>query len=382
MKKLRLALTGIALSLGFQLAAHAQTTTLRYAVGFPSGASTEAARVYADAVKRHTDNSVNLRVFDLSLLNLAEMSAGLEKGLTDIGNVMTQYNPADFPHMNMASELSMMLALQGVADNKLGLAFAGALSEYVFLHCPECNADFARRGQVFGGAGASSPYMLLCTKPIRSQEDLKGARLRTGGAAWARWARQIGATPVSMPANEMFEALKQKVVECTMISPTELSGMNLKEVVSDITTDLPGGVFAGSNANMNVDRWRKLSEDQRRGMLRASAVLTADATMRYHVYGKRDLELAASKGVRFHKVDSATLKASQSLIEADLVNVATLYAQQHKVAKAAEMVAKMRPLVARWSKLVEPINDATALADLYWQEVYSKVDVKTHGMPR
>ena len=381
MKKLRWALASLALGLGLQGVASAQTT-LRYAVGFATGAPTESARVYADAVKRYTNNTVNLRVFDLSLLNLAEMSAGIEKGLADVGYVVTQYNPADFPHINMASELSMMLALQGVPDNKIGLAFGGALSEFIFFHCPECHSDFSRRGQVFGGAGGSSPYMLLCTKPMRTQDDLKGARLRTGGAAWARWARQVGGTPVSMPANEAFEALKQKVVECAIFAAPELSGLNLKEVVTDITPDVPGGVFSASTANMNQDRWRKLREDQRRGMLRAGAVMNAEATMRYHNYGKRDLEQAAARGTRIHKADPSLLKTSQGLIEADLANIASIYTQQHKVARAEEMIAKMRPLVERWSKLVAPINDANALADLYWNEVYSKVDIKTHGMPR
>jgi TRAP-type C4-dicarboxylate transport system substrate-binding protein len=192
-------------------AASAQTT-LRYAVGFPTGAAPESARVYAEAVKKYTDNTVQLKVFDLSLLNLAEMSSGLGQGIADIGYVLTPYTPAEFPHVNMASELSMLLALQNDPSGKAGMAFAGAIAEFIFTQCAECNTDFARQGQVYTGTGGSSPYMLLCTKPIRTAADLKGARLRAGGAAWARWARQVGATPVSMPGNEIFEAMKQKVV--------------------------------------------------------------------------------------------------------------------------------------------------------------------------
>src|SRR5690606_3577170 len=97
-------------------------------------------------------------------------------------------------------------------------AFGGALNEFMFTKCPECTTDFERQNQVFTGTGGSSPYMLLCTKPVTSQTDLKGARLRAGGAAWARWARQLGASPVSMPGNEIFEALNQKVVDCAMLS--------------------------------------------------------------------------------------------------------------------------------------------------------------------
>lgn len=360
-------------------AGHAQTT-LRYAVGFPSGAAPEAARVYADAVSKYTNNTVKLRVYDMSLLNLAEMSSGLQQGLTDIGYVLTPYSPAEYPHTNLGSELSMLLALQNDPSGKAGMAFGGAFAEFIFNHCGECNADFARQNQVFTGTGGSSPYVLLCTKPMRTVEDLAGSRLRAGGAAWARWARQMGATPVSMPGNEIFEAMKQKVVECALLSAPELSGLNLKEVTTDITPEVPGGTFSGSTTNVNRDVWRKLTPEQRRGLLRAGTVMGAETTYRYFTYAKRDVQQAQAKGTKVHPASPELIKASRAAIEADLPNVGALYAKQHGVKRAAELIEAMRPLVTKWSKLVEPVNSAQELADLYWNEVYSKVDVNTHGL--
>ncbi|MEZ5664386.1 MAG: C4-dicarboxylate TRAP transporter substrate-binding protein [Burkholderiaceae bacterium] len=357
-------------------------TTLRYAVGFPTGAAPESARVYAEAVKKYTDNTVNLKVYDLSLLNLAEMSSGLGKGIADIGYVLTPYSPAEYPHVNMASELSMMLALQDKPGDKAGMAYAGAMADFIFNHCTECNTDFARQGQVYTGTGGSSPYMLLCTKPMRTVDDLKGARLRAGGAAWARWSRQMGATPTSLPGNEIFEAMKQKVIECAIISAPELSGLNLKEVTTDITATLPGGVFTGATTNMNQEAWSKLNEAQRKGMLHAGAVMGAQVTYRYYSYAKRDLEQITAKGAKLHQADPALLKASRATIEADIPGIAAAYAKQHNVKRADALIAAMRPLVDKWTKLVEPVNSAEALADLYWNEVYSKVDVKAHGMAK
>ena len=68
---------------------------LRYAVGFPSGATIEGARLFADAVKKHTDNQVNVRVFDTALLSLPEMSAGVAKGIAEVGYLVTPYWPAE-----------------------------------------------------------------------------------------------------------------------------------------------------------------------------------------------------------------------------------------------------------------------------------------------
>jgi TRAP-type C4-dicarboxylate transport system substrate-binding protein len=353
---------------------------MRYAVGFPSGAPVEGARLYADAVKKHTDNTVNVRVFDTALLSLPEMSAGVAKGIAEIGYLVTPYWPAEYPHTNMASELSMMLALRADPEVRDGLVYAGAFAEFVLFNCPECVADFAKQNQVFTASAVSPPYTLQCTKPIRTLADLKGARLRVGGAAWSRWARQVGASPVSMPGNEMFEALKQKVVDCTVLAAAELSAWNLREVVSDFNPDLPGGVFSGSALNVNRDAWRKLTDAQRAGLMRAASVMTAEATFRYRAYSRRDAEQFAAKGGRVHKADPELLKASRAAIEQDIPGIAAAYAKQHGVKRADALVEAMKPLIAKWTTLVANVDNAEALADLYWREIYSKVDVKTYGM--
>jgi len=354
--------------------------TLRYSVGFPTGAAPEAARIYAESVKKHSDNSLNVRVFELSLLNLAEMSGGLKQGITDIGYVLTPYFPAEFPHVNMAGELSMLLALQDDESGKGGLAFGGAMAEFVFFNCPECNADFLRQNQVYTSTGGSSNYMLLCNKPVRTQDDLKGSRIRAGGAAWARWSREMGATPASMSGNEVFEALHQNAVDCAAISAPELSGLNLKDAVTHITVDLPGGVFTGATTNVNAGLWAKLNESQRNALLRAGAQLGAEVSFRYLRYGERDLEAAREKGTEILKADPAAVEASRKVIEADLKGVAASYARQHNVERADEIIETMRRLVERWVPLVQDIESADELSELYWNEVYSKVDVKSHGV--
>ncbi|MES2535677.1 MAG: C4-dicarboxylate TRAP transporter substrate-binding protein [Pseudomonadota bacterium] len=353
---------------------------LRYSVGFPSGAPVDGAKLYAEAVKKFTNNSVNVRVFDTALLSLPEMSGGVAKGVSDIGYVLGPYWPAEYPHLNMASELSMLLALQPDPAVKGGLAYAGAFAEFVMLRCPECVADFAKQNQLFTGAVVSPPFTLQCTKPMSALADIKGARLRVGGAAWARWAKQIGAAPVTMPGNEMFEALKQKVVDCTVLASAELSAWNLREVVSDANIDIPAGVFSGSAVNINLDAWRKLNEAQRTGMLRAGALMTAHATFLYRANSRRDIEQFVAKGGRLNKTDPALLKASHEAIEADIPNIAANYTKQYNVKRANELVAGMRPLVDKWVKLVAGVETADAFTDLYWREIYSKVDVKTYGM--
>src|SRR5690554_3381950 len=157
----------------------AQAEQLNFAVGFPSSSATaHAAKAYAEVVGNHTEVDLSIRVYELSLLNLAEMSGGVKEGIADIGYVLSAYFPAEYPNTNMAAELSMLLALNDQTQGKEGLAYAGAMQEYIMFHCPECNAEFERQNQVYTGGAASSPYGLLCTQPVTSPTDLKGARLR------------------------------------------------------------------------------------------------------------------------------------------------------------------------------------------------------------
>lgn len=360
-------------------AASAQVT-LKYSVGFPSGAPVEGAKIFAEAVKKNTNNSVNVRVFETSLLSLPEMSGGVGKGISEVGYVLTQYSPAEFAHINMGSELSLMLALQPDPETKAGLVFAGAFAEYVMLKCPECNAELAKQNQLFTAATVSPPYTLQCTKPMRNLADMKGARLRVGGAAWARWARAMGASPVTMPGNEMVEALKQKVVDCTVLAAAEYSAWNMREVVTDLNIEIPGGVFAGSSLNVNRDAWRKLTDAQRTGFLQASASTSAQSTWLYRSYSLRDVDAFSAKGGRVAKTESDLLNASRAAIVADIPGIAANYTKQYNVKGADALVSEMRGLIEKWSKLVGPVKDVNALTDLYWREIYSKVDVKTYGL--
>lgn len=354
---------------------------LRYAVGFPAGAPVAAAKIYADAVAEYSGGELSVRVHELSLLNLGEMSGGISQGIADVGYVLTLYSPAEYPHTNMAADVSMLLAMNEDTGGKEGMAYAGAMAELIFKHCPECNAEFAAQNQVYTGGAASTGYTLLCNKPITTTAQLNGARLRAGGASWARWSSAFNATPVSLPGNEIFEALNQGVVDCAMLSLPELSGLNIMDVATDVTAAVPGGVFAGAGTtNVNGDVWRGLTPEQRTAMLRAGAVMGAQVSYLYKEYAVRDTDAAKQRGIRFHDADPDLIAASHRFIREDVERTAETYQRQHGVQRAAELIETMNGLVEKWLELVKDVDTGEELAELYWNEVYSKVDVNQHGL--
>ncbi len=353
----------------------------KYAIGQPPGSyNVDMGQRYAERVKKYTEGRHTVRVFPMTLLNMAETSAGVRDGIADIGFLLTPYFPAEYPHTNLISEASMMLRLMGEeARGKEASAFVGAITEFIFFNCPECHQEFARQNQVYTGHIGGSTYGLICTKPVKSLDDLKGKRVRSGAANWSRWATAVGASPITMSANEMREALSQGVVDCALLSTPEIHNFGLEDVVKDINMDVPGGLYTTAGFNMNVNAWRSLSAQDRRAFLRASAEGGAYTPWIYQEKEAEAIEAAKKRGVRMHTADPELLKKTQAFIEQDMETIAKYFAEKHGVKRGREMIATFRPILEKWVKLVQPVKSVDELGDLYWKEIYSKVDVEKLG---
>lgn len=363
---------------------HANATTLRYAMGFPPGSDSDVAgKKYAEAVSELTNGEFQVRVFALSLLNFAETSGGVRDGIADLGYILGPYFPQQFAHMNLVAEASMALHLTDErVRGREAYAYVGAMAEFVFLNCPECHEEMERQNQVMTSNAGSTQYGLTCRKEIRTAEDLRGTRMRVAGSHWSRWAQAFGASPVTLSSNEAAEALSQGVVDCVVISAPELTNLGLFEHVTDITMAIPGGIFAGTaTANMNRDRWQSLSEEHRRAFLKAGSILAAEIPFIYHTREAAVLErIKTERGTRLHEPEPELLEAVRAFVEKDLKDMADFYQKERGVERSHEMLETFLSLLDRWVDLVQEVETAEDLSDLYWQEVYSKVDVTTHGM--
>lgn len=361
-----------------------QANTLRYATGFPPGSvAAEAAHSYADALERYSDGDLSMKVYALALLNAAETSDGVRDGIADAGYLLTVYFPSMYPHTNLVNESSMQLALfdPQALNGKGALAFNAAMAEFTLFHCDECQREYADQNQVYTGNAASSRYGLLCNKAVTNREQLRGKRLRVAGSHWSRWSQHFGATPVSLTINDTLEALSQGVIDCTISSAPELINLGLTEAASDITMAVPGGVYAAASAaSINGDVWRGLSEAQRRAVLRAGARLSAEVPMRYLALEKEALAGADDAGATLHDADPALVEASRAFVREDLDTIVEYYRSNHDVEDGAAMLKTFRGLLEKWVPLVQDTDSVDELEQLYWKEIFSKVDTARYGM--
>ena len=364
------------------VALSAQARSISYATGYPPNSiGSDAAMKYASALERISDGDLKAKVYSMSLLSFSEAAPGIRDGMADSGFVLFSYFPAEFPNTNLVSELTMLLELDDVEPSKAGLAYVGAMSEFIFQDCSECVQEFAAQNQVFTGASASAPYMLLCNDKVVSQSGIRGKRVRSAGAQWARWAEAVGATPVTISVSDAYEALNQGVLDCSISSSVDLDIFKLSEVVAHVTPDVPGGVFGGTGVN-NVNRevWQSLSEKQRKDLLHASAVLGAEISWDYQAGATKELENAPDEGIAVHAADASLREATQVFIEKDAQTIADNYAKRHGIERSSEMVETFRGILSKWVDRVADVDNADDLAELYWNEIYSKVDVSSYGL--
>jgi len=372
---------GLALGASLLLAAPAAADQLRYAIGHPpSSYLITGGEAFAETMATETDGDVTVKVFPLSLLSMAETSGGLREGIADIGAVMSSYFPSDFPHTNLIMENSMVLQTLGdKVEGREGLIFTAAMTDYILNHCPECIEEFAAQNQVFTGGAGTPGYALNCTVPIETKADLEGKRLRIGGANWARWSDAIGAAPVTMSGNEMLEALSQGVLDCIILSVPDVYNFGMGGAITDITVDVPGGVYVASVSNMNRDSWQSLSEEQKAAALRAAAAGSAKSLILYQQGEEKVLADVQAKGVKVHQPSADLVEATAAFAAQDPETLVAYYADTHGVTRGTEMVEELQGVVEKWSGLIPAGMTEQQLADLLWQEIYSKVDLSTYG---
>jgi len=362
------------------LAPAAYADQLSFAGGWPPNSRPNTVvEDYATALSTYSGGELTMKVFPQSLLSFGEANAGLRDGLADVAVTLTPYFPTEFPNMNMVSEFAELTELQEFSGELSSAAFAGAISEYVLTQCPECKNEAAAQNQVFMGASMTTSYVLQCVVPLNSPEDLKGKRIRTAGAYWSRWAESVGAVPVSISIGETFEALNQGVLDCTASNTADLMNFSFIDTVKHVYSGLPGGQFTVPTM-INKDRWAGLSAEGKSALMKANAKLTAEMTWVYVDIGRDGKTEAHERGIEYGPASDSLLEMNRSFIENDITSVAAIYNDRFGLENGAEVSDALRASLARWTALTAEVDSPEALAEVYWNEIYSKVDVNSYGM--
>jgi TRAP-type C4-dicarboxylate transport system substrate-binding protein len=327
---------------------------------------------FAKYLPEESEGRLTATILGPEVVNLIQMKDALQSQITEVGNLLPLYFPADLPMMSVTGQVSLI--------SKNPHAMGAAMTEFI-VNCEPCQAEMDALGFVYLGSGASDLYEFITTKPVRTAADLEGLRLRSGGAPWARLAENFGAVPVQMSVFDQFEAINSGTIDGTMASVGDLLAFRLVEVAKHITFAPIGGYISTSNFTVAKATWDSLSEEDRKAMARAANRANADFTNRWG-YEIPDIAEGAAKdaGIEFIDADPELVKEIEAFIEADIETAGTYSQEQFGIADAPEQIQQFLDLVAKWEAIAGEVNnDPAAMAERVYDEVWSKVDYSTYG---
>ncbi len=102
--------------------------------------------------------------------------------------------------------------------------------------------------------------MIMKDKAIRSPSDLSGLKIRVAGATAGKIAEALGATPVQMPINQVYNAMQTGLIDGVFTGASTLSDFKLDEVADAYTLGAPLGRLAFF-AVMGQGSYDALSDD-------------------------------------------------------------------------------------------------------------------------
>lgn len=207
---------------------------------------------FSEEVTELTEGRVNFQIYPGSALGSpVETYDNIITGIMDAGWSLQGYNAGVFP---VHSVLHLPFLANGTATE------LSVIAHKLYEQFPEIQEEYSDVKLLWVHA-ADSYAIITKGKAVRTFEDVKGLKLRTPSTEAGKMIESWGATPVSMPAPEIYDAMQKGVIDGGVLPIAAIKDFNLYDVVDYVSV----GYFNTSlfYMLMNKDSWDKISaEDQ------------------------------------------------------------------------------------------------------------------------
>ncbi len=269
-----------------QLFAQEKTMKLRLSTMWP--AQHPLTKLYGDwgkDVEKATAGRVTITVFAANTLSPPmQVYDNTVKGIVDVGTNLLAYSPGRLP---LSEVLQQPLGYRnGNQATKLANAFYKKFKpkefddvKVLFLH-------------------GAAPGFIFTKNPVKSTADVKGLRIKAN-AENADIVKALGASPVTMPVTETYDALSRGVVDGCLFPLEALQGFKIAEVVKTVIENYGMSYMTSFYSIMNKDKWNAISPADQKAIEKINDEYAEK-------FGKKWVELddnakafAKSKGVTF-----------------------------------------------------------------------------------
>ncbi|MBX9773866.1 MAG: TRAP transporter substrate-binding protein [Xanthobacteraceae bacterium] len=215
---------------------------------------TDVITPWTREVAKLSNNQLTVRLFPAMQLGgrPPDLYRQVVQGISDITFTLPGYTSGDFPMMAL-TELPGTAQSAEDGTKKIWKLFDKYLAR-----------DF-KDTKVLMLWNSDSASLMSRAKPIRTLEDLKGMRIRTPSAAQSSQLEALGAIPIDMPANQIYNNLDRGVIDASMIPMSAALDFKLIEVVKYFTLNAPLGRSPFLVA-MNRGRYEKLPADLKKAI--------------------------------------------------------------------------------------------------------------------
>jgi TRAP-type transport system periplasmic protein len=253
-------------------------------------------------------------------------------GLMDFSYVTASYTPARhiLPLMAELPGAGLTAEINSVAYSRIHWKHFQKVGEY--------------KGVKLMAVWTHSPGQMFTKKPIKSMEEFKNLKIRTGGGIAEAVANALGASAFVKPAPESYELLNSGVADGVFFPFESIASFKLDKVIGQATV-FPGGLYSSSfGFFMNEDKWNKLSA-QDQGIIEK---MTGEAAAR-------------SNGKSWDEADKVGLDA----LKAAGANIFTA-----PPAMVAEAQKRNGPIIDDWVKKASAkVPNARAILDEFHEEL-------------
>lgn len=242
--------------------------------------------VFADRVAELTKGQVTVRVYSGGELGAgpADQYNRVVDGAADIVYGLPGYTASLFPK-------TLLIELPGVITEANGTQAVLANKDVI--------ADEYRRVKMLGFWTNGENVLYMRDTPVRSLADLVGKKIRVPSRNAGLLLEAWGATPVSMPVTDIYNAMQTGVLDGAFVDGTATFAFKLSEVTKYITTGMDSSI-SGFFLLMNREAFEELSEEQQAALLQAGAEISPIANAQQLSDVNKGLtEFAATPGKEF-----------------------------------------------------------------------------------
>jgi TRAP-type C4-dicarboxylate transport system substrate-binding protein len=235
--------------------AGAQTVLTASSWIFPTHALAVAQKDWCDQLDKNTKGKMKCNILPRGVTSPPGTYDAVKNGQADISFTVHGYTPGRFVTTQMAE-----FPFLGNSSETISIAFNRVASKY-----PAFAAEHP--GVKVLAYFTHGPGIIFNTKrPITKTADMDGLKFRVGGGMVNEITKSLGMNATLKPSTDSYELLSGGVMDGTLFPAESYEGFKIDKVIKFATT-FPGGLYNTSFvAMMNLDKYNKLTAEEKKAV--------------------------------------------------------------------------------------------------------------------